>query len=132
MDSLDDTMEEIFGDLCNIYERAVWGPYEPDDGVSHTSDLARAFAVAIFGVFARCSEIENGGDTDRGLDELICGTRVAFDQAVEGARGLNCHGFQPDLDPAAFEPCATYGGDSIRANEVARKVAELIGHRPVE
>ncbi len=142
--TFDDNVAKFFGELCDIYERNVWGPYDPDDGFLHTSDGARAFARDVCLVFAHLHETYGGGDTsDAHLDDLIYGVRHAFDDAVIAARMVvaahdcqhqpgRCHiaeGFQPFENPD-FEPCATYGGDSVRANEVAWTVAGLLGwHR---
>jgi len=130
---------EFYGELCDIYERNVWGPYDPDDGWKHTSTPAREFAFAVCKVFAELSDNYPAGDrSDAHLDDLVCGVRRTFDEAVIGARAILCEhprgcrcGFQPNDDPTAFAPCEIFGGASRRANDVARRVAGLLGWFPV-
>ena len=124
--------ETEFGTFCDLYERNVWGPYDPDDGWLHTSDQARAFALSVVRVIASLPD-ETVAEGDARIDELLWGVRGVFDQAVNEAREIvadhpdKC-GFQPHESPDDFAPRDEYGGDSARANSVARSVANLMGY----
>ena len=128
----EDEFAELFGDFCDLFERAVFS-YEPDDGFLHTSDLARAFAGDVEALLVELGDPPaKPEDRDGYLDEVIGRVRSIFDRHVLAAREVvaerkdpDTSDFQPSYDVAAFEPSATYGGDSIRSNEVARAVLEM-------
>ena len=128
----EDEFAELFGDFCDLFERAVFS-YEPDDGFLHTSDVARAFAGDVEALLVELGDPPaKPEDRDGFLDEVIGRVRSIFDRHVVTAREVvaerkdpDTSDFQPSYDVAAFEPSASYGGDSIRSNEVARAVLEM-------
>jgi hypothetical protein len=126
----EDQFGEWYGEFCDIFERAVFS-YEPDDGFLHTSGLARAFANDVVALLDQLGDPPTKPeDRDRYLEDVIPGLRTTFDRHVLVSREVvaqrvgGADDFQPSYDVAAFEPSVTYGGDSIRSNEVARAVLE--------
>ena len=54
-----DEYRVAFAHACDAVERALNGPYDPDDGLLHTSDEARAAAHAVFcavGIIEKASD----------------------------------------------------------------------------
>jgi hypothetical protein len=43
-----DDYSEAFSRACDAIERALYGPYDPRDGVRHTSDEARSLTLEVF------------------------------------------------------------------------------------